>query len=75
MNDTEIQIKTIVADHFGMKIQDIKTTDKFIDDLGGDSLDTVELMLAIEDKLGIIVDEAAAEEIATVQDVIDYLLK
>ena len=73
MSEVETQVKQIVIDHLG--IDDSKETpeSKFIDDLGADSLDTVELVMAFEEKFGIEIPDDAAETIQTVQNAIDYI--
>mgnify|MGYP002701216748 FL=1 len=73
ISEVETQVKQIVVDHLG--IDDSKGTpeSKFIDDLGADSLDTVELVMAFEEKLGIEIPDDAAETIQTVQNAIDYI--
>ena len=71
--DISSKVKKIVADHLG--IDEGKVTDEasFIDDLGADSLDTVELVMAFEEKFGIEITDDAAETIQTVQNAIDYI--
>ena len=71
--DVSSKVKKIVADHLG--IDEAKVTDEssFIDDLGADSLDTVELVMAFEEKFGIEIPDDAAETIQTVQNAIDYI--
>ena len=71
--DVNAKVKKIVADHLG--VEEAKVTDEasFIDDLGADSLDTVELVMAFEEKFGIEIPDDAAETIQTVQNAIDYI--
>ena len=71
--DVSSKVKKIVADHLG--IDEAKVTDdaSFIDDLGADSLDTVELVMAFEEKFGVEIPDDAAETIVTVQNAIDYI--
>jgi acyl carrier protein len=69
----ELEVKKLIAKQFGLKVEDVKNESSFIKDLGGDSLDTVELVLEFEDHYGVEVPEAVAENIFTVQDVIDFL--
>ena len=71
--DVSSKVKKIVADHLG--IDEAKVTDdaSFIDDLGADSLDTVELVMAFEEKFGIEIPDDAAETIQTVQNAIDFI--
>ena len=75
MSETEEQVKKIVVDHLGIEESKVTPASKFIDDLGADSLDTVELVMAFEEKFGIEIPDDAAETILTVQDAIDYIEK
>ena len=71
MTDTANRVKKIVAEHLGVEESKVTDTASFIDDLGADSLDTVELVMAFEEEFGC----EAAEKILTVKDAIDYLNK
>ncbi len=73
MSEIEAQVKQIVVDHLGIDDAKVTTESKFIDDLGADSLDTVELVMAFEEKFGIEIPDDAAETIQTVQNAIDYI--
>ena len=73
MSEVESQVKQIVVDHLGIDEAKVTTDSKFIDDLGADSLDTVELVMAFEEKFGIEIPDDAAETIQTVQNAIDYI--
>jgi acyl carrier protein len=73
MSDTEIEVKKIVVDHLGIDESKVTSESKFIDDLGADSLDTVELVMAFEEKFGIEIPDEAAETILTVQDAINFI--
>ena len=73
MSNTEEQVKKIVVDHLGIEESKVTTDSKFIDDLGADSLDTVELVMAFEEKFGIEIPDDAAETILTVKNAIDYI--
>ena len=73
MSDTSEQVKKIVADHLGIDESKVTLESKFIDDLGADSLDTVELVMAFEEKFSIEIPDDAAETILTVQDAINYI--
>ena len=73
MNDIAEQVKKIVVDHLGIDESKIKPESKFIDDLGADSLDTVELVMAFEEKFDIEIPDNAAGTILTVQDAINYI--
>ena len=73
MSDTEEQVRKIVVDHLGIEQSKVNLESKFIDDLGADSLDTVELVMAFEEKFGIEIPDDAAETIVTVKDAIDFI--
>ena len=73
MSDIEERVKKIVVEHLGVEDSKIQSDSKFIDDLGADSLDTVELVMAFEEKFGIEIPDDAAETIQTVQNAIDYI--
>ena len=70
---TEEQVKKIVVDHLGIEESKVTSDSKFIDDLGADSLDTVELVMAFEEKFGIEIPDDAAETIIAVQNAIDFI--
>lgn len=67
------KIKDIVAEQFGRDSEDITMDSTFIEDLGADSLDVVELIMAIEDEFDLEIDEDEAGNISTVGDVVDYI--
>ena len=71
--DVSGKVKKMVADHLG--IDEAKVTDEsnFIDDLGADSLDTVELVMAFEEEFGCEIPDDVAEKIVTVKDAINYI--
>lgn len=73
MNDVAERVKKIIVEHLG--VEDVKVVEgaSFIDDLGADSLDTVELVMAFEEEFGIEIPDEAAEKILTVKDAIDYI--
>ncbi|MDR3523995.1 MAG: acyl carrier protein [Acetobacteraceae bacterium] len=73
MSDVADRVKKIVVEHLG--VEEVKVTPEasFIDDLGADSLDTVELVMAFEEAFGVEIPEEAAEKIATVKDAVDYI--
>ena len=73
MSEVETQVKQIVVDHLGIDDSKVTPESKFIDDLGADSLDTVELVMAFEEKFGIEIPDDAAEKIQTVQNAIDHI--
>ena len=72
-DDVSSKVKKIVADHLGIDESKVTEESSFIDDLGADSLDTVELVMAFEEKFGIEIPDDAAETIQTVQNAIDYI--
>ena len=71
--DVSSKVKKIVADHLGMDEAKVNDDSSFIDDLGADSLDTVELVMAFEEKFDIEIPDDAAGTILTVQDAINYI--
>ena len=68
-------IKKIIAESLSAKVEEIKEDSKFVDDLGADSLDIVELVMAIETKFNIEIPDEDAQKIKTVGDAIDYVFK
>ena len=74
-DDISSKVKKIVADHLGIDEAKVTEESSFIDDLGADSLDTVELVMAFEEEFGVEIPDDAAETIITVQNAIDYLEK
>ncbi|WP_348748089.1 acyl carrier protein [Pseudomonas rhodesiae] len=72
MSDIEQRVKKIVAEQLGIAEADIKNESSFVDDLGADSLDTVELVMALEDEFEIEIPDEEAEKITQVQLAIDY---
>ena len=73
MSDIENRVKKIVVEHLGIDEGKVVETASFIDDLGADSLDTVELVMAFEEEFEIEIPDEEAEKIATVQDAISYI--
>jgi acyl carrier protein len=69
------KIKEILVDVLGANKDDVKQESKFVDDLGADSLDLVELIMSLEDKFQIEISDADAEKIITVQDALDFIAK
>jgi acyl carrier protein len=69
----EERVKHITSYQLGVSAEAIKNTDSFVNDLGADSLDTVELVMALEDEFGQYIDDDEAEKISTVQQAIDYI--
>ena len=73
MDSTEEKVKKIVVEHLGLEENKISLDSKFIDDLGADSLDTVELVMAFEEQFDIEIPDDAAETILTVQHAVDFI--
>ena len=69
----EEKVKKIIIDQLGVDEAEVTSEAKFIDDLGADSLDTVELVMALEEEFGIEIPDEDAEKIATVQDAVGYI--
>ena len=69
----EVRVKKIVADQLGVKEDTVATGSSFVDDLGADSLDTVELVMALEDEFECEIPDEEAEKITNVQQAIDYI--
>ncbi|HPN88620.1 MAG TPA: acyl carrier protein [Candidatus Omnitrophota bacterium] len=69
----EEKIKSIIAEQLGVKVEEVKPESSFIDDLGADSLDTVELIMALEEEFGIEIPDEDAEKMQTVGDAIKYI--
>ncbi len=72
-DNIESQVKEIIVDQLGVEAEKVTADAKFIEDLGADSLDTVELVMAFEDKFSIEVPDDAAEKLKSVKDVVDYI--
>ncbi len=75
MSDTADRVKKIVVEHLGVEEDKVTENASFIDDLGADSLDTVELVMAFEEEFGVEIPDEAAEKIATVKDAVEFLKK
>ena len=73
MSTIEEQVKNIVAEQLGVKEEEVKNESSFVDDLGADSLDTVELVMALEEEFEIEIPDEVAEKITTVQQAIDHI--
>ena len=69
------RVRSIIAEQLGVKIEEVTDAASFIDDLGADSLDTVELVMALEEEFGIEIPDEDAEKMATVGDAIKYIEK
>jgi len=75
MSDIEQRVKHIVSEQLGTDETSLKNESSFIDDLGADSLDTVELVMALEEEFDTEIPDDQAEKITTVQQAIDYINK
>ena len=73
MSSIEERVKKIVAEQLGVKEEEVQTEASFVEDLGADSLDTVELVMAFEEEFGIDIPDEDAEQMRTVGDAIKYL--
>lgn len=73
MSDTAERVKKIVIEHLGAEADKVNEAASFIDDLGADSLDIVELVMAFEEEFNVEIPDDAAEKIATVKDAIDFI--
>ena len=69
----EQKVKNIIADQLGVGEDEIKSTSSFIEDLGADSLDIVELVMAMEEEFEVEIPDEEAENIKTVQDAVNYV--
>lgn len=73
MANVDEKVKKIIAEQLGLSEDEVNLESSFVDDLGADSLDTVELVMAFEEEFGIEIPDEDAEKIATVQNAIDYI--
>jgi acyl carrier protein len=73
MAEVDGKVKKIIAEQLGVPESDVKPEASFVNDLGADSLDTVELVMALEEEFGVEIPDEDAEKIATVQNAIDYI--
>ena len=73
MSSIEDRVKKIVVDRLGVKEDEVKPNSSFVDDLGADSLDTVELVMALEEEFECEIPDEEAEKITSVQQAIDYI--
>jgi acyl carrier protein len=73
MSETADRVKKIVVEHLGVEPEKVTEEASFIDDLGADSLDIVELVMAFEEEFNVEIPDDAAEKITTVKDAIDYI--
>lgn len=70
----EDRVKKIVVEQLGVKESEVRNDASFVDDLGADSLDTVELVMALEEEFGIEIQDEEAEKITTIQQAIDFII-
>lgn len=73
MSETFDRVKKIVVEHLGVEEANVKMEASFVDDLGADSLDTVELVMAFEEEFGVEIPDDAAEKIAKVEDAVKFI--
>ena len=73
MAEIEARVKAIIVDKLGVDESEVTSTASFTNDLGADSLDTVELIMELEKEFGMSIPDDQAEKISTVQDAIDYI--
>ena len=73
MQVSQDKVKQIIADQLGVKKEEVVENAKFVDDLGADSLDTVELVIALEEEFGVEIPDEDAEKLATVGDALRYI--
>jgi acyl carrier protein len=73
MSTVEERVKKIVIEQLGVKEEEVKFESSFVDDLGADSLDTVELVMALEEEFETEIPDEEAEKITTVQQAVDYI--
>ncbi len=73
MSSIEERVKKIVVEQLGVKEEDVTPTASFVEDLGADSLDTVELVMALEEEFETEIPDEEAEKITTVQEAVDYI--
>ncbi|GAA6146337.1 MAG: acyl carrier protein [Thalassolituus sp.] len=74
MSNIEERVKKIVCEQLGVSEAEVKASSSFVDDLGADSLDTVELVMALEEEFETEIPDEQAEKLTTVQEAIDYIV-
>ncbi len=75
MANTFEQVKEVIVEQLNVSPEEVKPEANFVEDLGADSLDVVEMIMALEERFGIEIPDSEAENIKTVQDVVDYIEK
>ena len=75
MSNIEERVRNIIVEQLGVQLEEVKNEASFVDDLGADSLDTVELVMALEEEFDTEIPDEEAEKITTVQSAIDYVVK
>ncbi|MBQ0800053.1 MAG: acyl carrier protein [Porticoccaceae bacterium] len=75
MSDTQERVIKMVAEQLGVKVDEVKPDSSFIEDLGADSLDTVELIMALEEEFDTEIPDEDAEKLGSVKDAVDYIEK
>ena len=73
MSDVAQKVKSIIAEQLGVKLEEVTDSASFVDDLGADSLDTVELVMALEEEFGIEIPDEDAEKMTTVGEALRYV--
>ncbi|MBL4798808.1 acyl carrier protein [Oleispira antarctica] len=74
MSNIEERVKKIVCEQLGVKEEEVKSSSSFVNDLGADSLDTVELVMALEEEFETEIPDEDAEKLTSVQESIDYII-
>ena len=74
MSSVEERVKKLICEQLGVKDEDVKEEASFVEDLGADSLDTVELVMALEEEFETEIPDEEAEKITTVKEAVDYIL-
>lgn len=75
MSDTQERVIKMVAEQLGVKVDEVKPDSSFIEDLGADSLDTVELIMALEEEFDTEIPDEDAEKLGSVKNAVDYIEK
>ena len=74
MSNVEERVRKLICEQLGVKEEEVKDDASFVDDLGADSLDTVELVMALEEEFETEISDEEAENITTVKEAVDYIL-